>query len=144
METGRQSARPAHEIADAQAGGAPSLTDLAQGIGVDDEDLTAAIGGNDRAIAERERLPAFDGHHAPALELIDECVHCGFCLPTCPTYLLWGEEMDSPRGRIYLMREGLEGEAMNDTMVRHFDQCLGCLACVSACPSGVEYGKLIE
>ena len=88
----------------------------------------------------------FDPHHPPADELINECVHCGFCLPTCPTYLLWHEEMDSPRGRIYLMKMGLEGEVdrMDDTYVRHFDQCLGCMACVSACPSGVKYDRLIE
>jgi glycolate oxidase iron-sulfur subunit len=89
-------------------------------------------------------LPAFDEHHPPSRDLIDDCVHCGFCLPSCPTYVLFGEEMDSPRGRIYLMKEGLEGEGMNDTMVRHFDLCLGCLACVTACPSGVQYEKLIE
>ena len=53
---------------------------------------------------------AFDDHHPPAAELIKDCVHCGFCLPSCPTYLLWGEEMDSPRGRIQLMKAGLEGE----------------------------------
>ncbi|HEV8425651.1 MAG TPA: heterodisulfide reductase-related iron-sulfur binding cluster [Actinomycetes bacterium] len=88
--------------------------------------------------------PAFDAFHPPEQELIDDCVHCGFCLPTCPTYVLWGEEMDSPRGRIYLMEIGLQGETMNDEMVRHFDQCLGCMACVTACPSGVQYGKLIE
>jgi glycolate oxidase iron-sulfur subunit len=76
--------------------------------------------------------------------LVADCVHCGFCLPTCPTYLLWGEEMDSPRGRIYLMKQRLEGEPLDDTMVRHFDQCLGCMACVTACPSGVQYDKLIE
>jgi glycolate oxidase iron-sulfur subunit len=91
-----------------------------------------------------ERAPAFDLHHPPEQALIDDCVHCGFCLPTCPTYVLWGEEMDSPRGRIYLMEIGLHGEAMNDQMVRHFDQCLGCMACVTACPSGVQYDKLIE
>ena len=77
-------------------------------------------------------------------ELLDDCVHCGFCLPTCPTYVLWGEEMDSPRGRIYLMKQGLEGEPMTDSMVGHFDACLGCMACVTACPSGVQYDKLIE
>jgi glycolate oxidase iron-sulfur subunit len=88
--------------------------------------------------------PAFDQHHPPDKQLIDDCVHCGFCLPTCPTYVLWGEEMDSPRGRIYLMDVGLEGEPMNDEMVRHFDQCLGCMACVTSCPSGVQYHKLIE
>ena len=77
--------------------------------------------------------------------LIDKCVHCGFCLPTCPTYLLWGEEMDSPRGRIYLMKAGVEGRAeMTPSFVEHFDRCLGCLACVTACPSGVQYGPLIE
>lgn len=78
-------------------------------------------------------------------DLIDTCVHCGFCLPTCPTYLLWGEEMDSPRGRIYLMKANLEGRAtLSAPLVAHFDRCLGCLACVTACPSGVQYGPLIE
>ena len=85
------------------------------------------------------------GPDAPPTALIDTCVHCGFCLPTCPTYLLWGEEMDSPRGRIYLMKAGVEGRAeLTPTFVSHFDNCLGCLACVSACPSGVQYGPLIE
>lgn len=88
---------------------------------------------------------AFDAHQPPAPELIEDCVHCGFCLPTCPTYALWGEEMDSPRGRIYLMKLGLEGSAaMTDTFVDHFDKCLGCMACVTACPSGVKYDQLIE
>jgi glycolate oxidase iron-sulfur subunit len=76
--------------------------------------------------------------------LVADCVHCGFCLPTCPTYLLWGEEMDSPRGRIYLMKQRIEGEPLDDAMVQHFDRCLGCMACVTACPSGVQYDKLIE
>ena len=87
---------------------------------------------------------AFDEHHPPDAALIGDCVHCGFCLPTCPTYVLWGEEMDSPRGRIYLMKEGLEGEPMTDEMVSHWDACLGCMACVTACPSGVQYDRLIE
>jgi glycolate oxidase iron-sulfur subunit len=91
-----------------------------------------------------ERVGAFDQHHPPDKQLIDDCVHCGFCLPTCPTYLLWGEEMDSPRGRIYLMDIGLEGEPLDQEMVSHFDRCLGCMACVTACPSGVQYDKLIE
>ena len=78
------------------------------------------------------------------LGLLDACVHCGFCLPTCPTYLLWGEEMDSPRGRIYLMRELVEGEPLGAVMQTHFDRCLGCMACITACPSGVQYDKLIE
>ena len=88
---------------------------------------------------------AFDSHQPPALELIDKCVHCGFCLATCPTYVLWGKETDSPRGRIYLMKMAQEGKAeINSTFVSHFDSCLGCVACMPACPSGVEYGKLIE
>lgn len=87
----------------------------------------------------------FDAHHPPSAERVADCVHCGFCLPTCPTYALWGEEMDSPRGRIYLMKMGLEGEApMDATFVQHFDACLGCMACVTACPSGVRYDELIE
>jgi glycolate dehydrogenase iron-sulfur subunit len=86
---------------------------------------------------------AFDDHHPPQPELIKDCVHCGFCLPTCPTYVLWGEEMDSPRGRIHLMQAGLDGEPLSESMVGHFDACLGCMACVTACPSGVQYDTLI-
>ncbi len=89
-------------------------------------------------------IAAFDANHPPDAALVGDCVHCGFCLPSCPTYVLWGEEMDSPRGRIYLMGQGLEGEPMTDSMVGHFDACLGCMACVTACPSGVQYDKLIE
>jgi glycolate oxidase iron-sulfur subunit len=85
---------------------------------------------------------------APLEPLIDKCVHCGFCLPTCPSYILTGQEMDSPRGRIYMMKAGVEGRpgmtAMNDGMVGHFDTCLGCMACETACPSGVRYAPLIE
>ncbi|MEA2157086.1 MAG: glycolate oxidase iron-sulfur subunit [Solirubrobacteraceae bacterium] len=88
---------------------------------------------------------AFDDHKPPERELIEDCVHCGFCLPTCPTYVLWNEEMDSPRGRIVLMIEGLQpGSELTPTMVGHFDNCLGCMACVTACPSGVRYDLLIE
>ncbi|MGA7559673.1 MAG: glycolate oxidase subunit GlcF [Terriglobales bacterium] len=88
---------------------------------------------------------AFDAHHAPSSDLVNACVHCGFCLATCPTYALWGEEMDSPRGRIYLMKLGLEGQVRLDpTFVNHMDNCLGCMACLTSCPSGVQYDKLIE
>ena len=77
--------------------------------------------------------------------LTSDCVHCGFCLPTCPTYLLWSEEMDSPRGRIQLMEANLDGTiSLNPTVTQHFDRCLGCMACVTACPSGVAYDRLIE
>ena len=72
-------------------------------------------------------------------------MHCGFCLPACPTYVLWGEEMDSPRGRIYMIKKAAEGEAPLDARFRqHMDNCLGCMACMTACPSGVQYNKLIE
>lgn len=91
------------------------------------------------------RASAFDTHHPPSSEIIDKCVHCGFCLPVCPTYVLWGQEMDSPRGRIYLMKLAADGASeMNSKWVSHFDSCLGCMACMTACPSGVDYGKLIE
>ena len=90
-------------------------------------------------------MSAFDAVRPPQAELIADCVHCGFCLPTCPTYSLWGEEMDSPRGRIVLMKEGLEeGSELSAPLVQHIDNCLGCMACVTACPSGVQYDKLIE
>jgi len=78
-------------------------------------------------------------------ELVDTCVHCGFCLPACPTYALWGDESDSPRGRIHLMGLLEAGELeWGPTAARHFDRCLGCMACVPACPSGVRYDLLIE
>jgi glycolate oxidase iron-sulfur subunit len=88
---------------------------------------------------------AFDAHNPPSADIINKCVHCGFCLQTCPTYLLWGEEMDSPRGRIYQMRMVQEGKAkIDETFVGHMDACLSCVACMPACPSGIDYGKLIE
>ncbi len=98
------------------------------------------------AIEQKTQLPSsFDAHHPPEKENIDDCVHCGFCLPACPTYVLWGEEMDSPRGRIYMIKKASEGEAPLDNRFRqHMDRCLGCMACMTACPSGVEYNKLIE
>ena len=88
---------------------------------------------------------SFDTHHPPPRELIADCVHCGFCLPACPTHVLWGKETDSPRGRIYMMKSASEGTvALDTTFQLHMDNCLGCMACMTACPSGVQYGKLLE
>ena len=77
-------------------------------------------------------------------EVAKDCVHCGFCLPACPTYQLWAEEMDSPRGRIYLVNQLLDGAPLSAAAAEHFDRCLGCMACMTACPSGVQYDQLIE
>jgi glycolate oxidase iron-sulfur subunit len=86
----------------------------------------------------------FDLQQPPDPKLIDACVHCGFCLSTCPSYRVIGKETDSPRGRIYLMDAVNRGEIpLSPATVQHFDSCLGCLACVTTCPSGVEYDKLI-
>lgn len=88
---------------------------------------------------------AFAGPDAPDLDAIRKCVHCGICLPQCPTYRVLGEEMDSPRGRLYLMRAAAEGRvSLTETLTRHFDLCLGCRACETACPSGVPFGELLE
>ena len=88
---------------------------------------------------------AFDEIDKPSSKIIQDCVHCGFCLSACPTYLETGNELDSPRGRIYLIKSGVEGEIpMGDSLVEHLDLCLGCLACETACPSGVKYSHLIE
>lgn len=85
-----------------------------------------------------------DALRAPEMvEAIEKCVHCGFCLADCPTYNLLGEEMDSPRGRIYLMKSVLESRIEADDAQPYIDRCLGCMACVPACPSGVEYGDLL-
>ncbi|MEM8642181.1 MAG: heterodisulfide reductase-related iron-sulfur binding cluster [Cyanobacteria bacterium P01_G01_bin.54] len=87
----------------------------------------------------------FDPKDPPQQDLINTCIHCGFCLSTCPSYRVIGKEMDSPRGRIYMMDAINKGEAdLNATTAQHFDSCLGCLACVSTCPSGVQYDKLIR
>jgi glycolate oxidase iron-sulfur subunit len=85
------------------------------------------------------------GPQGPAMaRAIESCVHCGFCLPACPTYRELGEEMDSPRGRILLMKSALEGSLSIDESLPYIDRCLGCLGCVTACPSGVQYGDLVS
>src|SRR5579862_8164888 len=76
--------------------------------------------------------------------ILRRCVHCGFCLATCPTYNLLGDELDSPRGRIYLMKQMLEGAPVTRRTQLHLDRCLTCRACETTCPSGVEYGKLVD
>ena len=98
-----------------------------------------------RRLRGRDLMTAFDALRPPSDADLDTCVHCGFCLPTCPTYVLWGEEMDSPRGRIVLMDAAAhEADAISDAMATHWDRCLGCMACVTACPSGVRYDRLLE
>ena len=89
------------------------------------------------------RLDPADPHAAGMARAVETCVHCGFCLPACPTYRVLGEEMDSPRGRIVLMKGVLEGDLPLEDALPHIDRCLGCLACVTACPSGVKYGDLL-
>src|SRR3954467_5631072 len=92
-------------------------------------------------------LPASCTSHGPNIdyELILDCVHCGLCTASCPTYVETGNEADSPRGRIYLMRQVIDGTlALHPTVERPLDLCLNCRACETACPSGVQYGRLIE
>src|SRR5689334_20181644 len=83
-----------------------------------------------------------DGREADAI--LRKCVHCGFCTATCPTYLLLGDENDGPRGRIYLMKQALEGHEITDRTRLHLDRCLTCRACETTCPSGVQYGRLLD
>ncbi|MBI5615364.1 MAG: glycolate oxidase subunit GlcF [Gammaproteobacteria bacterium] len=95
-----------------------------------------------RAILAPEIASSTIGPEAEAI--LRSCVHCGFCNAVCPTYQIRGDERDGPRGRIYLMKAMLEGEAVGETTQRHLDRCLTCRACESACPSGVRYARLTE
>jgi len=83
-----------------------------------------------------------EGREADAI--LRKCVHCGFCTATCPTYLLLGDENDGPRGRIYLVKQALEGQEITDKTRLHLDRCLTCRACETTCPSGVQYGRLLD
>ena len=86
-----------------------------------------------------------DPHVATSEKILRKCVHCGFCTATCPTYVTLGNELDSPRGRIYLIKDMLEnGRAADEQVVTHIDRCLSCLACVTTCPSGVDYTHLVD
>ena len=95
-----------------------------------------------RAKFSQELLSSPDG--AEMTSIMRACVHCGFCLATCPTYQLLDDELDSPRGRIYLMKEVLEGQVATQKTQLHLDRCLTCRACETACPSGVRYGRLVD
>src|SRR6201990_265275 len=82
---------------------------------------------------------------AEADKILRACVHCGFCTATCPTYVLLGDELDSPRGRIYLIKDMLENDRpATGEVVKHIDRCLSCLACMTTCPSGVHYMHLVD
>src|SRR5260370_35651760 len=83
-----------------------------------------------------------EGREADAI--LRKCVHCGFCTATCPTYLLLCDENDGPRGRIYLMKQALEGQEITARTRLHLDRCLTCRACETTCPSGVQYGRLLD
>jgi ferredoxin len=113
------------------------------GMAVGREDHETAAGSrSDRVVADRTAVPPY----RPSADPLAPCVHCGFCLPACPTYLATGDEADSPRGRILLMR-ALEREEMTSAdaaLVQHLDACLGCRGCEPVCPSGVQYGRGLE
>src|SRR6201996_2443752 len=85
-----------------------------------------------------------DPHIRESEKILRTCVHCGFCTATCPTYLLLGDELDSPRGRIYLIKDMLASGTVTAHTVKHIDRCLSCLACMTTCPSGVHYMHLVD
>jgi glycolate oxidase iron-sulfur subunit len=126
-------------------GATPPTATEADGDTSGGEDSGAVTEGMSQGVDGTGPFSPFDDHRQPSADLIDDCVHCGFCLPTCPTYVLRGNETNSPRGRIYLMKMAGAGEVpMDEEFVANFDACLGCMACVTACPSGVKYDQLIE
>ena len=94
--------------------------------------------------SEIKNINISDSSRDKATQIIESCVHCGFCLATCPTYQLLGDELDSPRGRIYLIKSALEQNQFSLKSLSHMDRCLTCRSCETTCPSGVEYGQLLE
>jgi glycolate oxidase iron-sulfur subunit len=95
-----------------------------------------------QTIISNELIKTLAGKRAE--KILKSCVHCGFCLATCPTYQLLGNELDSPRGRIYLIKSAFEGNDFSDSSLQHLDRCLTCRSCETTCPSGVEYGNLLD
>ena len=94
--------------------------------------------------AQIKNINISDSTRDKATQIIESCVHCGFCLATCPTYQLLGDELDSPRGRLYLIKSALEQNQFSLKSLSHMDRCLTCRSCETTCPSGVEYGQLLE
>ena len=119
----------------------PHLLEIESNSGVPGDGFAVEMRPKPESLGD---IQGFDSQHPPAQDVIDSCVHCGFCLSTCPSYRVLGTEMDSPRGRVYLMDAIASGEgALDETTASHFDSCLGCLACTSVCPSQVGYDKLL-
>ena len=111
---------------------------------VDATTATKGDGGPERIAMAPSGEPAFDDHNPPSAALVGDCVHCGFCNATCPTYQLLGDELDGPRGRIYLMKQMFEGGEVTESTQLHLDRCLTCRNCETTCPSGVDYGHLVD
>ena len=94
--------------------------------------------------SEIQQLSLSNFDNEKASQILEACVHCGFCLATCPTYQLLGDELDSPRGRIYLIKSALEDNNFTEQSLNHLDRCLTCRSCETTCPSGINYGELLD
>ena len=129
-----------------QAGGIAALASACATASIPKPSSTAAgCCGGSRMKTEFSLAQLADPDIAEADKILRACVHCGFCTATCPTYVLLGDELDSPRGRIYLIKEMLEKDRPPTAeVVKHIDRCLSCLACMTTCPSGVNYMHLVD